>query len=333
MKGVRDTYYAADHARFTVAGMDLAAVPMGDRSRDLGLLLDMLDEFYAHGITPNCEEGLSAAQYEFGTLVEFIYADAAQLKKWGIPHSMMQRMSTSLMATPGIMRKIDNAAWEGLAGFRNDCGFKSCGAGTHYSGDRDTWHEHREAHYGAHNDQIDWNGRTGTVTLEFIPNRLRTDELLRREIERHVESMVREEALQKGWSKEEIKEKSALRKQEILKKWEGEETHVTFHREVMKEGSGTIAAQAGRIGEIICKANFYNFEPELTAKETKLAGGSMRKIFSLTGHDGKKKYISIDFKHGFFEFHDYRGDHLGEYRFNGEFNSEADPSHNLKSVK
>ncbi len=59
----------------------------------------------------------------------------------------------------------------------------------------------------------------------------------------------------------------------------------------------------------------------------------MRKIFSLTGHDGKKKYISIDFKHGFFEFHDYRGDHLGEYRFNGEFNSEADPSHNLKSVK
>lgn len=261
-----------------------------------------------------------------------MYADAAQLKKWGIKNSMMERMSTSLIVSPGILRPISDKAWEEMTGFKNDCGFKSCGNGPHYSGDRETWHEHRLTHYAAHNDQIDWSDRTGSPTLEFIPNRIRTDELLRREIEHHAECVAHEETYVKGVGEAERRERTAKRKHELLKEWEGEKIEVVFHREVMTDRYGSLAGRAGEIGEKVCKANFYTFEPAISSKESKMVGGSMRKIYSLTGHGGRKQYISIDFKHGMLEFHDYRGTHLGEYRFNGEFNSEADPTHDLKSV-
>ncbi|MDE7160125.1 MAG: hypothetical protein K2O24_04700 [Muribaculaceae bacterium] len=332
MSDKRDRIYSADNARFTIKGMDITGVPEADRDRDLRWLLDLLDEFYAHGVTPKCESGMLRHYYSFGSIYDFIFASAAELKALGISRSLMQRMQTSLMAKPSILREIDTAVWNGLPGFKNDCGYASCDAGRHYSGNRPTWHSNREHHYRHHNDEIDWTGRVGEIKKEFIPNRVRTDELLRLGIDRHVRALVDEEATREKWTQEERQARFDSRVEEIKRPWRGESPEITFHREVMNHKGGTISAKAVDFGGMICEANFYVFEQDLTAAETEAAGGSMRRIYSLTGHDGKKQYISIDCKHGMFEFHDHRGNHLGEYRFNGEFNSGADPSHNLKTL-
>lgn len=77
------------------------------------------------------------------------------------------------------------------------------------------------------------------------------------------------------------------------------------------------------IGGLICLMNGYKYEVELSNKEEKRCK-SKRKIYSKLETPRHKQYISLDFKHGMFEYHDHHGKHLGEYRFNGIFNKDGD---------
>ena len=62
-------------------------------------------------------------------------------------------------------------------------------------------------------------------------------------------------------------------------------------------------------------------------------GKSLRKIYSILNRNGKKQYISLDLRHGMMEFHDEKGTHLGEFRFTGVKNAEAESSHDLQALK
>jgi len=118
---------------------------------------------------------------------------------------------------------------------------------------------------------------------------------------------------------------------EILKKEYNDDVGLAFHNEIMKLNSrGDLMGYAFKIGDAILNANFYKFESILTSSESK-AFGSLRRIYSLE-RDHTKQYISIDFEKGMFEYHDYKGIHLGEYRFDGSFNKKAEASHNLKTL-
>jgi len=60
---------------------------------------------------------------------------------------------------------------------------------------------------------------------------------------------------------------------------------------------------------------------------------SLREIYSIMNKDSKLQFISIDFAHGMFEFHDENGEHQGEYRFDGSYNSPKQPDHSFKCMK
>jgi hypothetical protein len=59
---------------------------------------------------------------------------------------------------------------------------------------------------------------------------------------------------------------------------------------------------------------------------------SKRKVFSFGLQKGKI-YLSIDFETGGFEVCDYKGEHLGEYRFSGIKEKGADSSHDIEIKK
>lgn len=137
-------------------------------------------------------------------------------------------------------------------------------------------------------------------------------------------------------------------KRELLKQFEKEETLIkaqerllqikdsyvsdAFHEDVMKHKGHELEGYALQIGREICIRNYYKYEARLSDMERQYAK-SMRKIFSIVNKNGKMQFISIDFKHGMFEFHNEDGIHQGEYRFDGSFNSSQELSHNLRSIE
>ncbi|WP_312296767.1 hypothetical protein [Chryseobacterium sp.] len=106
---------------------------------------------------------------------------------------------------------------------------------------------------------------------------------------------------------------------------------LTFHNEVMKLKGPEIQAYTIQIATEIAEANFYKFEKQLSANE-KEHTKSPRKIFSTVNQEGEKIYLSLDHAHGMFELHNFRGEHLGEFKFDGSFNSIADQTHSLKTI-
>ncbi|MDE5814259.1 MAG: hypothetical protein K2H72_08240 [Muribaculaceae bacterium] len=327
----RDKIYKADNARFMIDGMDLDSVASQDRDAEMKKLLDLLDEFYLHGVVPKCEDGMMAHVYAFGDWPSFIFSPFENVGKWNISNKTYQRMSSSLMANPGIFRNISDVDWTQKRGFKNDCGFSSIETGVHYSGDVDTWHKNREAYFRANQQDIDWDGRDDP-DLSFLPNRHRSDLLLQQLIDKFVADSVDEEARKNNWTEEEYKKNYTRRYNEIAEKLD-KNVGVTFHSKVMNDKDGSLEALADEVGTEICETNFYVYEDKLTRDERRKASGSLRKIFSIINKNGEKQYISIDFKHGMFEFLDKNGDHLGEYRFNGMFNSDPQPSHNFKTLR
>ena len=89
---------------------------------------------------------------------------------------------------------------------------------------------------------------------------------------------------------------------------------------------------ASKIGGEICRCNYYTYEAELSDMERQFAK-SIREIYSIVNKGGLEQFISIDFGHGMFEFHDKNGEHQGEFRFNGTLNSGVEADHRLKSLE
>lgn len=96
-----------------------------------------------------------------------------------------------------------------------------------------------------------------------------------------------------------------------------EEIVSAFHGQIMNHKGPDIHAYADEIGTEICKCNYYKEESVLSTLESRRNGGTLRKIFSTINKHGKQQFISIDFKHGMFEFLDHTGAHQGEYLFDG----------------
>ena len=104
-----------------------------------------------------------------------------------------------------------------------------------------------------------------------------------------------------------------------------------FYDKIMKHQGDRIEAYAAAIGREVCLSNYYILEPELSAMEQRRAG-KLREIYSIINCQGRRQFISIDFRHGMFEFHNERGDHLGEFHFDGSFNTGIEADHALKCM-
>lgn len=152
-----------------------------------------------------------------------------------------------------------------------------------------------------HQDEIKWN-----TTETWLPNKVKIEKILLSEL-----------------SKQRIRVPDNPTEDEICN---------LFYEDVMKKKSGdSPEAYIQDVASRILETNYYIREEELTRKEAQMCD-SKRLIFSVINPDKKKQYISIDYKHGMFEYHDQNGKHLGEYRFNGQLNKAADNSHNLRCL-
>ena len=165
------------------------------------------------------------------------------------------------------------------------------------------WEEWHRKWNVCHQELIDWNG----VSNDWLPRLDLVHCILRRELR----SVLGEE------------------RADLI----GDSDVVTeFYDKIMKHKGCNIAAYASTIGREVCLSNYYIAEKELSRMEHH-AANSLREIYSIVNRHRRRQFISIDFLHGMFEFHDEHGTHLGEFHFDGSFNSKAEVDHSLRCLE
>lgn len=112
-----------------------------------------------------------------------------------------------------------------------------------------------------------------------------------------------------------------------------EEAIIYFETDLIRK----IKTEQGELIQLatqVALCNGYSENPNLSAKESQLVGGSQRKIFKIT-KNGLKQYLSLDFENWQFEVCDHRGKHMGVWNFSGRKTKEADTSgkHDLRCLK
>ena len=85
------------------------------------------------------------------------------------------------------------------------------------------------------------------------------------------------------------------------------------------------------IGSKICELNYYHNEKEL--EDLNKGNQSIVKIYSIK-KEGKYHFLSIDKKHGRFEWCDEKGDHISEMMFDGELvQNSQDSNHSILYIE
>lgn len=172
------------------------------------------------------------------------------------------------------------------------------------------WEEWHRNWYIEHQDEIDWSNTYD----DWFPRKDLIIKLLRKELLSNFLEKYTLEMAQRMVD--------AIPNADVVHK---------FHDIVMKHKGNELEGYASKIGDAVCRHNYYIYENELSAMEQQHAK-SLRKIYSIINRYGKRQFISIDFGHGMFEFHDENGEHLGEYRFDGSANSPKETNHSFKCM-
>lgn len=112
-----------------------------------------------------------------------------------------------------------------------------------------------------------------------------------------------------------------------------EEAMIYFETELIRK----IKTEQGELIQLatqVALCNGYLENPNLSAKESQLVGGSRRKILEVTKL-GQKQYLSLDFENWQFEVCDHQGKHCGVWNFSGRQTKDADVSgkHDLRCLR
>lgn len=299
-----------DNSRILKGSLDIGLLAPADKDSGIRDFLDLIDCFRGNSVSVYKEEGFDSHQYPYGppeVLFYLSWKDAlASMEFDGISQSVFEMIAPSLMQYPGIGREITNQAWETTAEYKSDFGldiFRP--VPKRYASRRNDWHKNRAAYYMTEQPEFKWPGNADS----YLPNKPYSDSILETEVERH---------------------KKIESYKEHLTKLDKEPLFVQFHQGVMAHKGVGLPAYIDEVGSKICEANFYRLEVELSKEERRLSHAP-RKIYSMLNRDGKRQYISLDFAHGMFEYIDSHGNHVGEYRLTGDFNSSAQTDHGFKS--
>lgn len=218
-------------------------------------------------------------------------------------HSLFQSL---LFAVPRMVQSVNThqdflELFEGLnfgnTGFQSDQNihipFICC---------ENTWHLWKCDWLSKNQSLIVWDN----IENPFLPNKKYSDQLLMEEIIAHG------------------------KEHELIVKHKNN-VGLAFHEEVMRPKGPEIQAYTIEIGKKIAEANYYKYEEDLSKNEHSKSG-SVRNIYSVISKEGTLQYISLDHAHGMFEFHNNKGKHQGEFKFDGSFNSKAEDDHSFKTI-
>lgn len=301
-----------ENAQLLIEGLETKSIKKEERDGRYVHFCRLVAFFHETEVCLVKEEGLDTHNFSFGTVYDLLYGSWADFSKKdsleGITQNSYQMVAPLLMQHPSLGTEIAASEWLKRGEPKASYGLCPGVMSEVYVTDTLTWQNARAKYYATHQTMYVWKEDDDS----FLPNRLLSDKILEREIEKHGYM----EAYEIEKSKESL---------------ESDSLSVVFHEQVMKRKGETLEAYTAEIGQQICEANYYQYEAELTRKEQKKVN-SLRRIYSLINRNGEKQYISLDFRHGMMEFHDAHGKHLGEFRFTGVQNAEEDSSHNLQTL-
>lgn len=212
---------------------------------------------------------------------------------------------------PNVETLNDEATFEGKDEPRAHTGYSNPQACPVFVGDINAWEQWHREWYTAHPTEIDWS----VAKNDWLPRQNLILEILKRELlAKFIEDVHQPEEARLKLSK--------ITDNDIANE---------FYEQVMKHKGSQLEAYASIIGGEICRCNYYSFEQKLSSLEQKKVD-SLREIYSIVNKDGHLQFISIDFGHGMFEFHNENGVHQGEFRFNGTPNKNAAKDHDFKCM-
>ena len=299
----------AEHARLLIDGVETADIAGEARDGafyEWGLLVDF---FHQTGVTVVKQEGMDGHSFSYGSIYDLLYGSwpvfCQKTSLKGISQRTYQMIAPLLMQHPSVGGEISEAEWNRTEHPKASYGMREDVQEAPYVTTVRGWQEARARYYASHQGEYVWQDADD----EFLPNRQLSDKLLEDEIKKY----------DCGGEYEKMRhERNALA--------------TVFHKHVMGKKGPALMAYTEEMGSLVCESNYYQYEKELTAREHALTGGK-RKIYSIINRENRKQYISLDFRHGMMEFHDCNGKHLGEFRFTGEKNAEAEDSHDLQALK
>lgn len=299
----------------TVESMELNHVESNRRDKVVGDFHRMMteaernhDKFYAI-------EELYTHEFSYGDFYSgFLYRPWAEFRTNNVLSSISQMTYQLLIAFRSRVSfiSIDNET----SFFNLSCPpYAHTGYYSHsyndYVGNVNGWEKWHREWYKTHPEYIDWNDAKN----KLFPRQDLVIKILKRE-------------LLKKFKSENLTSEQAEIKLACI---DDKDIANEFHDKVMKHKGGDLEGYAFNIGNEICDSNYYTYLDDLSSMENRQVG-SLRKIYSIVNKNGKQQFISIDFLHGMFEFHNENGDHLGEYRFDGSLNSGAEKDHRLKCL-
>ena len=307
-----------ENARLLIEGMELANVPEKNRDNAIAELCSLVETFHMKKVSPFLQEEIRQKQYSYGNFYnDLLYASwdsfhqHASLK--GISQKNYQLLMNINMEHPALGREITEEEWKNQSSPKTSYGLvEDLLTQNEYVTRKEEWQRLRAGYYASHPGTYCWQEKDH----DFLPNLEYSNTILEREIKKF---------------------KLLDKYNELLDKNQKNALAIVFHEQVMGKQGTQIPAYTYKIGQQICEANFYQYEEKLTKAERQKhpeKGGtqSQRAIYSTVNRNGRKQYISLDFRHGMMEFHDHKGTHLGEYRFTGLKNADAETSHDLTSL-
>ena len=291
----------------TVDELETAHIPEEDREMAISRYYEMKLEAEKHNDCFYALESIYRHSFSYGNFYPgFVnmswseFLDCETLK--GISQTTFQMMQT-FCQRPNIETVMDEDEFQereephARSGYCNPNGVKD------FVNNMTSWEEWHRRWYSCHQEQIDWD----CVGDSWFPRPDLIIGILKREL-----------IAELGHG--------------IVESIDDSDVVNVFYDRVMRHKGNETEAYASKIGGEVCLRNYYVFEQELSTIERQYAK-SLRRIFSIINKHGMTQFISIDFAHGMFEFHDERGVHLGEYRFDGSYNSGAEASHSLHKIE
>lgn len=238
-------------------------------------------------------------QYSYGNLYEFLYDPWEKIKDKPIFDGISQVLHQLLMSSFNVkIQDIEKEEFVLIEGNKGFAGFDYFSPDIPYDYVKCvvSWYNWRIKWMAHHPEDIKWTDDN------FLPNKHYSNLILREELEK------------------------------VKGRFDRSRYVDLFYEHVMKpkKAGGEKEGYIREIGTRLCQANYYTYDREVSDKNKERSGyGVLRVIFSIIGRQGKKQYISLDFEKGMFEYYDYLGRHMGEYRFDGSNNKRAERSHDI----
>lgn len=298
--------------RFFKRSIDVGLVDEQYRDHQLSSLVDIM-QLASKENKVVLGEKMTSCLYSFGAIDKLLYSEWNDFKKnpvlKGIGFNTYLRLIDCFTVNP-CPKEVNDQVFKAYLKRKGYLGLAKFGIPTilyPYTYDYQSYNKWQADWYRMNPLDITWSANS-----PFLPNM------------EYVEMVLEEELVSAGKYEYTIEDAQNSRVHKLA---------IAFHDKVMRRKGAQKRSYTQEIGGRICLGNAYTYEKQLSENESKVCGGDPRSIYSIE-KNGEKQYISLDFAHGMFEFHDKKGTHLGEFHFDGSPNKIAAPigKHDLKTI-